>query len=133
MDAVHRILGYVVVLAVGIGIAWSLVATRNADLRGRSFPRFQAVVVGVFVVASVAGLGMLLSGGQPKESLHLVYAAIAIVLLPLARSFVPAIDRRSGIAALAAFVVLGGVVPAVHHWLTSDQGWIAMVPLIPAS
>lgn len=106
---IHRILGYAAVVAVAVGIVWSVVATRNPALGGRRFIRFQAMAVVLFVVASVAGLSLLISGARPKEGLHLVYAAIAVGLLPLARSFVPATDRRAGIAALAAFVVLGFV------------------------
>ncbi|HYU50585.1 MAG TPA: hypothetical protein VEO91_11740 [Candidatus Limnocylindria bacterium] len=109
METIHRILGYVAVVAVVVGIAWSVVVTRNPALGDRRFIRFQAFAVVLLIVVSVAGLGVLISGPQPKEGLHLVYAAIAMALLPLARSFVPATDRRSGIAALAAFVVLGFV------------------------
>ena len=109
METIHRILGYAAVVAAVVGIAWSVVATRNPVLGDRRFIRFQALTVVVLIVASVAGLGLLISGAQPKEGLHLVYAAIAMAVLPLARSFVPAGDRRSGIAVLAAFVVLGFV------------------------
>jgi hypothetical protein len=109
METIHRILGYLAVAAVAVGIAWSLGATRSAALGGRRFTRFQALVVALFVVASVAGVVLLISGGQPREGLHFVYAAIAIAALPLARSFVPATDRRAGIAPIAAFVVLGFV------------------------
>jgi hypothetical protein len=109
METIHRILGYVAIVAVAVGIAWSIVATRRGALGGRRFARFQEFVVALFIVASIAGMGLLVSAGQPKEGLHLVYAAIAIAILPLARSFVPATDRRAGIAALAAFVVLGFV------------------------
>jgi hypothetical protein len=110
MELIHRILGYLAILVVAIGIAWSFVAMRNPASGGRRFDRFQALVVALFLVAAVAGVGLLITGGQPRESLHLVYAAIAIGVVPLARSFVPATDRRAGIAALAVFVVLGFVV-----------------------
>ena len=109
METIHRILGYAAVVAVAVGIAWSVVAPRTSALGGRRFIRFQALVVVLFLVASVAGVGLLISGAQPKEGLHLVYAAIAVVLLPLAWSFVPGTDRRAGIATLAAFIVLGFV------------------------
>ena len=109
MEPFHRILGYVAIVAVAGGIGWALAATRTAALGGRRFERFQVFVVALLIVASISGLGRLTSGTQPKEGLHLVYGAIAIALLPLARSFVPAADRRSGIAALAAFVILGFV------------------------
>jgi hypothetical protein len=109
METLHRILGYVAVVAVAVGIGWSLVATRSAAMGGRSFGGFQASIVILFIAASVAGLGLLISSGQPRESLHFVYSAIAIAVLPLARSFTPATDRRAGIAAFAAFVVLAFV------------------------
>jgi hypothetical protein len=109
MERIHLVLGYVAVVAVAVGIAWSLVAARSPEAGGRRFARFQALVVGLFAVAAVDGAGVQISGGQPNEGLHLVYAAIAIAVLPLARSFVPATHRRAWIAALAAFVVLGFV------------------------
>ena len=107
MEMIHRILGYGTVVAVAVGLVWSVAATRSGASGDRRFARFQAVVVGLFIVAAVAGAGLLITGGQPKEGLHVVYAAVAIALLPLARSFVPATDRRAGIAVVAGFVVLG--------------------------
>ena len=109
METIHRILGYASVVAVAVGIFWSAVATRSSALNTRRFVRFQALVVAILILASVAGMGLFVSGAQPNEGLHFVYAAIAVALLPLARSFVPTMDRRSSIAALAAFVVLGFV------------------------
>jgi hypothetical protein len=94
---------------VGIGIAWSLAATRKAASSGDSFTRYQVLVVGLVLAASVVGAGEFISGARPKEGLHFVYAAIAITALPLARSFVPATDRRAGIATLAALVAIGFV------------------------
>jgi hypothetical protein len=91
------------------GIGWALVAVRNPALGAHRFARFQALAVVLLIVSSIAGLGVLISGAQPKESLHLVYAAIAIAPLPLARSFIPDTDCRAGIAALAAFAVLAFV------------------------
>ena len=109
MEAIHRILGYIAVVVVAVGIAWSFVASRNPAWSGRRFERFQGLVVALFIVTAVVGLGLLITGGQPKEGLHLVYAAVAIGVIPLARSFVPSTDRRAGIAAVAVFGVLGFV------------------------
>ncbi len=109
METIHRILGYGTVVAVAVGLVWSVVATRSAASGGRRFVRFQALVVGLFIVAAVAGAGLLMTGGQPKEGLHVVYAAIAIAVLPLARTFVPTTNGRAGIAVVAGFVVLGFV------------------------
>jgi hypothetical protein len=114
METIHRILGDAAVVAVAVGIAWSLVAASRPEWGGSRLARFQALVVILFIFAAGAGLGQLVSAGQPKESLHFLYAAVAIAVLPLARSFVPASDvpaaeRRVQIVTLAAFVVLGFV------------------------
>lgn len=109
IETIHRVVGYGAVVAVAVGFAWSLVTTRNPASGGRRFERFQALVVGLFILAAVAGAGLLITGGQPKEGLHIVYAAVAIAVLPLARSFVPATAGRAGIAAVASFLVLGFV------------------------
>ena len=110
MEPLHRFLGYAVVVAVAVGVAWAIAALRDPPLAGRSFSRFQVGVVVLVVAAAIVGAGTQISGGVPREDLHLVYGAIAIVALPLARSFVPATDPRAGLATLAAFVVEGFVV-----------------------
>ena len=75
----------------------------------RRLDRFGMGVVALFLLAGIAGLGQLLSGERPKEGLHLLYAAIAIGLIPLARSFVVGNSRREAWLAPAAYLVLGGV------------------------
>lgn len=107
MEPLHRLLGYAVVVAVAAGIAWAIATLRNPALGGRSFSRFQVGVVVLIVASAIAGAGTQISGGAPKEDLHLVYGAIAIGALPLARSFVPAPNPRAGLATLAAFVAEG--------------------------
>jgi len=107
MEVIHRILGYLAVVVVVIGIVWSFVMTRRPLLGRTRFHRFQTLVVALVVVTGVAGLGVLVMGGQPKEGLHLVYAVVAVAAIPLAAWFVPAPDRRAGLVALAVFVVLG--------------------------
>lgn len=109
METIHRILGFGAVIAVAVGVVWSIVSMRTLAPGARHFARFQALVVGLFIVAAVAGLGLLITGGQPKEGLHALYAAIAIAVLPLARTFVPTTNGRAGIAVVAGFVVLGFV------------------------
>ena len=109
MEMIHRILGYVAILVVAIGIAWALAASRSDAFGGQRFARFQVFVVALFTVTALVGITMLIAGEQPKEGLHLVYAGIAVAVLPLTRSFVPGTDRRAGIAAVIAFVVLGFV------------------------
>jgi len=93
------------------GIGWSAVLAASGRTGGPAFERFQAAVVSVLVLAAVSGGAMLLAGESPADGLHLLYAGVAIVLVPLARSF---LGRATGRAAagmmLVAFAVLGGVV-----------------------
>ena len=109
MEPSHRILGYVALAAVALGIAWSLVRARRPAADDRVFARFQAMVVGLVLLAAVAGAGVLVSGGHPHEDIHLLYGAIAVGVIPLARSFVGGRDRRHLAAIFLAFTVLGGV------------------------
>ncbi len=64
-----------------------------------------------FVIGAASGLVLLATGAGPAEGLHLLYAIVAIALIPLARSFRGRAKRRAvGPLLLAASVVLGGVV-----------------------
>ena len=63
------------------------------------------------IIGAASGLLLLGSGSRPAEGLHLLYALIAIALIPLARSFLGrARGRGAGALLLAAFVVLGAIV-----------------------
>lgn len=92
------------------GIAWSAALAVSARAGGPMFERYQAAVVSVLIVAAAGGLILLLLGSAPTEGVHLLYAAVAIVLVPLARSF---LGRTSGRGAasllLVTFAVLGAL------------------------
>lgn len=111
MDALHLVLAYGAVAGVAIGIGWSaiLVVTRRAG--SPAFDRFQAAVVATLIVGAASGLVRLAAGAQPADSLHLLYAAIAVGLIPLARSFMGRSGGRGPAALLlVAFIVLGALV-----------------------
>lgn len=111
MDALHLVLAYGAVAGAAIGIGWSaiLVITRRAG--GPAFDRFQAAVVAALIIGAASGLLRLASGASPVDGLHLLYAAIAIGLIPLARSFMGRAGGRGPAALLlVAFVVLGALV-----------------------
>lgn len=57
----------------------------------------------VVLIASAGGLGILLGGGAPTDSLHYVYAAIALVALPLATSLTR--NRRPRTTAVIVLVI----------------------------
>ena len=111
MDGIHRLLAYAVVAVTGAGISWSLLLVAAGRGGGPAFERFQAAVVAVLIVAAASGLVLMTTGARPTDGLHLLYAVVAVALIPLARSFVGRWGARriSGLL-LAAFAVLGAVV-----------------------
>ena len=111
MDPIHRFIAYGAIAGIAIGIGWSVLLAISGRAGGPRFERFQAVVVSVLIVEAASGLLLLVSGARPAEGLHLLYAAIAIALIPLARSFLGRAGGRGASALLlVAFVVLGAVV-----------------------
>ncbi len=69
------------------------------------------VAVSLVIVGAASGLLLLATGSRPADGLHLLYAFIAIALIPLARSFLGRTSgRRASGLLLVAFVVLGAVV-----------------------
>lgn len=93
------------------GAAWSAAHAVTARGGGRRFERFPAVVEAVLIVAAASGLILLVVGEAPADGLHLLYAAVAIAIVPLARSFLGQASTRSAAGFLAvAFAVLGALV-----------------------
>lgn len=106
----HGLLAFAGAAVVIPGIAWSLLLITSRRAPGAAFERYQAAVVSVFVVAAASGLLLLLAGARPADGLHLLYAGVAIAVIPLARSFLGrARDRRATALLLVAFVVLGAL------------------------
>ena len=110
MEIAHRVIAYGAVAAVALGAVWSLALAARSRSGSRLFERYQWLVVGLFVVAAGAGAVLLVSGKRPAADLHLLYAAVAIGVIPLARSYVPEAGRRRTIVILLAFLALGGIV-----------------------
>ena len=94
LDAIHRLLAYGAVATTAVAIAWSLVLVATGRATGAAFERLQAAVVSVLLVGSVSGVLLLLAGPGPADGLHLLYAAVAIAVIPLARSFLTP-ERRA--------------------------------------
>ena len=110
LDSIHRLLAYVAATATVIGGAWSLVLVATDRPAGPGFERFQAAVVSVLLVGAASGGLLFLMGSRPADGLHLVYAGIAVALIPLARSFIGRTSsRRAAALMLVAFVVLGAI------------------------
>lgn len=110
VDAIHRLLAYAAVLGIVVGVGWSVVLVLGWRSAGPGFERFQAALVSLFLVGAASGLTLLLSGARPSDGLHLLYALVAVALVPLARSFLARTSRRDGsVVLLVSFVVLGAV------------------------
>lgn len=111
VEAIHRLIAYATIPLIAAGISWSvfLAVTRRAG--GAAFERFQAALVSLLIVGAASGAVLLASGARPGDGLHLLYAGVALALVPLARSFM---GRRGGPGAaalmLAAFGVLGALI-----------------------
>jgi hypothetical protein len=77
----------------------------------RSSAAMSAIVVVVIGMTAAGGLAMLALGQRPREPLHLIYAVLAAVLVPLGDSLsVNATPRRRALARLIATLVTLGVV-----------------------
>lgn len=111
MDAIHLLLAYATVAAVVVGLSWSTLLVTGKRPLGPSFERFQAAVVSLVIVAAVSGAVLLAAGARPADGLHLLYAAVAVAVIPLARSFLArAGDRRAAALLLVGFVALGAMI-----------------------
>ena len=109
MELIHRALADVAVAAVGLGLAWSILCAVRPAIDPRVLDRYGILVVGLIAVGAAAGAAQAFGGARPGEDLHLLYGALAVGLLPLARSFVPRTSRFPRWLTVAAYVVLGGV------------------------
>lgn len=94
--------GLVLVLLVAVGGA------RHRPVRFAS-DRTILVALALVAVAIVSGLVILLTGGRPSDPLHLVYAVVALLILPLMR-FWGRLERHRTIALGAGGVVLAALV-----------------------
>lgn len=111
MDAIHRLLAYATAAAAIGGIAWSLILVPRSRRSGAGFERYQAAVVSLIIVGAASGALILTAGARPADGLHLLYAALALAIIPLTRSFLDRTgERRAALLLLAAFVVLGAII-----------------------
>lgn len=110
-NEIHRLLAAAVVAAVAGGAAWSIGLLLSGHPRGPAVDRAQAVVLSILIVAAAIGLPLLARGARPSDGLHLVYAVVAIGLIPLARSMLGrAGDTGARIQVAATFVLLAALV-----------------------
>ena len=111
-QAIHAILAIAAIVAVVVGLVWAAVLAlkgRSGGGGGSLSDRFQAVLIGVILLAAIAGAAVFVTGARPADGLHVVYGAVAILLIPFARSFVGGGTGRDRVIMLVAVVALGGV------------------------
>jgi hypothetical protein len=108
-QAIHEILAVAAIGAVVVGLVWAAVLALTGSSGGGLPGRFQAVLIGVILVAAIAGAAVFVTGARPADGLHVVYGAVAVLLIPFARSFVGGGTRRDRVIMLVAVVALGGV------------------------
>lgn len=110
IEVLHLVLAYLAAGAVVAGVGWSAGLALLDGAGGPNFDRFQAGIVSVFVVAAASGGVLLALGARPSDDVHLLYAAVAVALIPLARSFFGrAVGRRAAVLLVVVFIVEGGV------------------------
>jgi hypothetical protein len=109
VQPVHAVLAYATAIAVGVALAWTAILAVTTRSGGHAYDRMQAALVGLILLASVAGALLFVTGARPPDGLHFLYGGVAIVLIPLARSFLGGARRRDSILMLVAVVALGGV------------------------
>jgi len=109
VQAVHFILADVAVAVVAIAVLWSVVLTLLSRPGGRWFDRLQGAVILSIAAAAAAGAIVFALGARPDDGLHVIYGGLAIVVLPVARSFRSGTRRRDALLMLAGCALLGGV------------------------
>lgn len=100
--AAHLVLGFgVLALVVGLLVIAGYAVLRHAP-PAVPYLQLQRVVAGLVLAEAAVGGLLFINGKRPHVSLHLVYALVAILVMPLARTM--ARSRPSN----ARFYDLGG-------------------------
>jgi hypothetical protein len=92
-------------LATLVGVEALLRAVRRSP-PGSAASRLEGVLLVAIGVTAAGGLGILAAGGGPRELLHVVYAVVALGILPvLGRATSRWEPRRRGVVTLLGAVV----------------------------
>jgi len=110
MQAIHQVLAIGALIAVAIVLTWTVILAVTKGTPGRGYDRAQASMVGIIALAAIVGAASFISGARPADGLHLVYGAVAVLLIPFARSFLRGGGRRDALILLIAVAALGGVI-----------------------
>ena len=106
---VHRALA-IAIGAVGVGILSVSIGWGRFGRPGRlAVDRAIIVALVVMLVALASGAWLFATGLRPSDPLHFLYAAAALVVLPIAR-FGAAFARRRALALAIGAILLMGLV-----------------------
>jgi hypothetical protein len=106
---VHRALAIVVAFG-GVVVAIVAIGWSRFGRPGRlAVDRALLGAIVIVIVAIGSGLVLLAAGSRPADGLHLLYAAVALLVLPAVR-FPAAFARRRGLAIGVGAVVLVALV-----------------------
>jgi hypothetical protein len=107
----HVLLALASLAAIGLVTIEGAVRLARARPPGRAAAAGSSTVAILLGMTAAGGLALLVSGHRPKEFLHLVYALLALGLVPLADSLaVQARPRRRALARLGGALIAAGVI-----------------------
>jgi hypothetical protein len=109
LHVVSAVIAAVLAVALGVACAASLVTGRTLHL---TIDRLILAELAVVAVAIADGVLLLATGHQPTDPLHLLYALLALGILPLARFSLPTIreTRRRWLVLVGGAVLVGLIV-----------------------
>ncbi|HEV3230889.1 MAG TPA: hypothetical protein VG245_01410 [Candidatus Dormibacteraeota bacterium] len=103
--ALFWLLGVAVVAWVGAG---SLPGGAGSPAGGLTELAGRAVAM-VAIGAALVGLLLLATGHQPKDGLHLMYGAVAVLVVPAAAGYTRRRPALAGLHRLIAALILAGI------------------------
>jgi hypothetical protein len=109
VQAVHQVLGFATAAGVIVGLAWSILLARGADMHRRWFDRLGLLVAAIVVAEVVTGAFRQSSGGTPQP-LHALLAGIAVLAIPVTRSlsgYLGGLGSREPWVWFAIYAILG--------------------------
>lgn len=103
-----------IALLVAISALAVLIVAAVGRIGGRDvrFALDRAILAGLGLVSAgvVVGLVILVTGGRPADPLHLLYAVVALVILPIARFWDRLASHRLLAVGIGGLILVGLVV-----------------------
>lgn len=107
MARAHSFGAVVLLVATVAFVVFALISIRSERARA-SLDKARSALVALVGLQIVVGLVMLATGDEPGESLHFLYAGLALVALPAASSFAfeAPPKARAGVLGAAGILIL---------------------------